>query len=345
MDSAPCAPCAPCATTRTLTPDAPKPRTPSAAKKTAAKKPPKPAATEKKELSPAEKQEMENRIRAKVACDKAAYDVQWALLEPGTSTEALDAAARLLLPAHYNDIVQERALDGLCGYPPCEKEAPKKGVGKQLHVSLSEHKVFDVSHLHNFCGRDCAQKSHLYASTLSSVAFHLRTGSNSEAANAIVTEVKAKALNETPAPSASGSSGMPTATPPTGRPHVATGAAGGTATAASGSAATSASAASAAAPGRTQEAGPVDVSDTQTRPQDSPAPQPAPGRPTAADGSAFDPGATLSVAVRERDPPPPNMSFASVAAPVGTIEGYAVRLENLERQNRDAAKRPEKKAA
>ena len=65
---------------------------------------------------------------------------------------------------------------------------------------------------------------------------------------------------------------------------------------------------------------------------------------TAADGSAFDPGATMG-GVREREPPPPNLTFTTSAAPVGTIEGYAVRLENLERQNMEAAKRPERKRA
>ena len=138
---------------------------------------------------------MEERIRSKVACDKAAYDIQWLLLEPGVRTEALEAAANVLQPAHYDDIVSERALDGLCGYPPCSDEAPKRGQGRKLHVSLSEHKVYDISGLHNFCGKDCAEKSKLYAATLNPTALFLRTGTAAPA-HAAMAAVKAAIASE-----------------------------------------------------------------------------------------------------------------------------------------------------
>ena len=103
-----------------------------------------------------ERAELEAQIRAKVACDKAAYDTQWKLLEPGVSMEDLELARRFLQPHHYADVVTERAIDGLCGYPPCSAAAPRRGQGPKLHVSIDKHKVYDVSHLHCFCGLQCA---------------------------------------------------------------------------------------------------------------------------------------------------------------------------------------------
>jgi len=120
--------------------------------------------------------EVEASIRAKVACEKAAYTIQWTLLEPGVTEEELEAAAHVLQPHHYEDVVTERALDGLCGYPPCTKAAPRKGQGPKLHVSIDHHKVYDISSLHSFCGHECARRSSEFAASLSTASLFLRKG-------------------------------------------------------------------------------------------------------------------------------------------------------------------------
>ena len=56
--------------------------------------------------------------------------------------------------------------------------------GRQLHVSLSEHKVFDISALHNFCGKRRAPKSR-NAATLNPTAHYLRNGSATAAIAAV----------------------------------------------------------------------------------------------------------------------------------------------------------------
>ena len=128
------------------------------------------------ELSKEDREAMEARIRTRVACDKAAYEVQWQLLEPGVSEQSLDEASRIIQPHHYADVVTERAIDGLCGYPPCSSAAPRRGQGPKFQVSLAQHKVYDVSQLHNFCSQECARRSHQYASSLSTVSLFLRDG-------------------------------------------------------------------------------------------------------------------------------------------------------------------------
>ena len=123
-----------------------------------------------------ERAALEASIRAKVNCEKAAYNMQWELLEPGVTAEQLEAAARVLQPSHYEDIVAERAIDGLCGYPPCTNAAPLKGQGPKFHVSIDDRRVYDISSLHSFCGRECARRSHAYATSLSTTSLFLREG-------------------------------------------------------------------------------------------------------------------------------------------------------------------------
>ena len=131
------------------------------------------------------REELETTIRAKVGCDKAAYDVQWLLLEPGITQAALEAASNVLQPQHYEDVVVERALDGLCGFPPCSQAAPARGQGRKILVSMSEHKVYDVTGLHNFCSRACAERSQAYLQSLQPVSLFLRTGDPAAAAAAV----------------------------------------------------------------------------------------------------------------------------------------------------------------
>lgn len=329
------------AKTRTLKADAPTASPMASARKVSGKAPkPPPAAMEKKELTPAQKAEMECRIRAKVSCDKAAYDLQWLLLEPGITERALTAAAEVLQPAHYDDITEERALDGLCGYPPCTQAVPNKGQGKKLHVSLSERKVFDISHLHNFCGRSCAEKSKRYAATLNPTALFLRTG-NATTATAAVDLVKREAESPTAAAEPAASSPLSSSTsatasavssapsPPPPPPHPPM------ASAARRLPASPLEIASAA----TASSQPVEVSDLLL-PADRP-PEPPRAKPTAADGSPFDAGATLG-AVVERTPPAPSLTFATPAGPAGAIEGYASRIDKIQQERTAAALRPEK---
>ena len=118
----------------------------------------------------------EQRIRDKVACEKAVYDMQWRLLDGAICADVLAAAAELLQPEHYDDVVCERGIDGQCGYPGCGNPVKKRGAGSRYHVSLSEHKVYDRSTMREFCSNDCARRSQEYARGLSTVSLFLRKG-------------------------------------------------------------------------------------------------------------------------------------------------------------------------
>lgn len=261
-----------------------------------------PKAQPKKEpMTPEEKARMEARIRAKVACDKAAYDVQMLLIEPGISDEALKCAAEVLQPHHYNDIVEERALDGLCGFPSCSAVAPAKGQGKKLHISLSAHKVYDISTLHNFCGRECAAHSRRYAETLQSTSLFLRTGSSDAAVKAVAAVKAAIAGAPAAAEAAASIAAMDISD----------------AAASASDATTAAAAATTAAMPATTAAMPPPLAPCP----DHPAPATATPSADCPAAPPFGAGHTFGDVVERPSREAPNLAFPSPAS-FGTIEGY-----------------------
>ena len=96
-----------------------------------------PKGTQNKE----QRRAQERHIRAKIECDKAAYQVQWRLLDGTVNERCLIAAAELLQPNHYQDITTERALDSRCGYPCCGESLRKGVTGSRIHISVSQRKV------------------------------------------------------------------------------------------------------------------------------------------------------------------------------------------------------------
>ena len=243
------------------------------------------------------KKELEASVRAKVGCDKAAYEVQWMLLEPGVAPAALEAAAAVLQPQHYEDVVVERALDGLCGYPLCEQSAPARGQGRQMLVSASERKVYDISSLHNFCGRECAQRSKQYMERLQPVSLYLRTG-DPNAASAVVDATRAANTGGDANPSAVDVSDATTS----------------------------------AAPPVTAAVAADSVTPAAALPP--PARLPSADAPAAMATlpASFEAGTTLS-SVQERPQRAPDLNFAPPAEP-GMVEGYAARLAAASRPPR-----------
>lgn len=124
----------------------------------------------------AKRAELEARIRAKVTCEKGAYELQWMLLEGAVDEGVLAVSAKVLQPQHYEDVETERALDGQCGNVRCANPLPDKRRAPRYQISVSQRKVYDVQGLHRFCGVDCARASREFAATLSQTSASLRVG-------------------------------------------------------------------------------------------------------------------------------------------------------------------------
>ncbi|XP_074321046.1 putative RNA polymerase II subunit B1 CTD phosphatase RPAP2 homolog [Silene latifolia] len=98
---------------------------------------------------------------------EAVHKIQLALLDGINDENQLFAAGSLICRNDYNDVVTERTISGLCGYPLCPNELPpeppKKG---NYRLSLKEHKVYDLKETYLYCGSKCMISSKAFAGSL-----------------------------------------------------------------------------------------------------------------------------------------------------------------------------------
>lgn len=104
------------------------------------------------------KAELEEKIRLRVSCEARAFDIVNRLLETSVTEEYLKEACQLISRSHYEDVVEERAIVYLCGYPLCDSpltNVPKK----KYHISTKSNQVFDITERKNFCSNQCYKAS------------------------------------------------------------------------------------------------------------------------------------------------------------------------------------------
>ncbi|KAF9332497.1 RNA polymerase II associated protein 2 [Linnemannia elongata] len=99
--------------------------------------------------------------------------LQWqeVLLDPVTE-ETLGEAANRIKQSHYREIIEERNIAKLCGYPLCAK-SPRDIKGK-FRISLQERKVFDISVLKQYCSSTCLTASRWLEGQLTEDPLYLR---------------------------------------------------------------------------------------------------------------------------------------------------------------------------
>jgi len=104
--------------------------------------------------------------------EEAIFKIQTSLVENAQVSEKyLLFVAQLLQPQHYEDVVSERNLAQLCGYPLCSKPVePSSAVLQRLEkagrfkIDIQNHRVLDrYSNVYNrFCCDDCMLKSSIF---------------------------------------------------------------------------------------------------------------------------------------------------------------------------------------
>ncbi|MCO5568291.1 hypothetical protein L7F22_021990 [Adiantum nelumboides] len=102
------------------------------------------------------------------AVKSSVYSVQLSLLDGISDEEKLRAAGKVLTQSEYADVVTERTIINMCGYPLCANPLPSTFPHKgRYHISLREHKVFDSQETRLFCSSDCFVASKAFAASLS----------------------------------------------------------------------------------------------------------------------------------------------------------------------------------
>ncbi|XP_035219693.1 putative RNA polymerase II subunit B1 CTD phosphatase RPAP2 [Stegodyphus dumicola] len=95
-----------------------------------------------------------------------------ALLEEDVSKEWL-ANCTKLCQNDYDDVIQERSIEHMCGYPLCSKritQVPKQ----KYHISRFSNKVYDLTERKCFCSNACYKASNFVKAQLSPVPLYMR---------------------------------------------------------------------------------------------------------------------------------------------------------------------------
>ncbi|XP_059231370.1 putative RNA polymerase II subunit B1 CTD phosphatase RPAP2 isoform X4 [Mustela nigripes] len=105
--------------------------------------------------------ELEAAVRKKIEFERKALHIVEQLLEEDITEEFLRECGRFITPAHYSDVVDERSIIKLCGYPLCQKKlgvVPKQ----KYKISTKTNKVYDITERKCFCSNFCYKASKFF---------------------------------------------------------------------------------------------------------------------------------------------------------------------------------------
>ncbi|KAI5079768.1 hypothetical protein GOP47_0005247 [Adiantum capillus-veneris] len=101
------------------------------------------------------------------AVKSSVYSVQLCLLDGISDEDKLRAAGKVLTHSEYTDVVTERSIVDMCGYPLCANSLPSNFPHKgRYRIALREHKVYDLQETRLFCSSDCLVASKTFAASL-----------------------------------------------------------------------------------------------------------------------------------------------------------------------------------
>ncbi|XP_006919471.2 putative RNA polymerase II subunit B1 CTD phosphatase RPAP2 isoform X1 [Pteropus alecto] len=107
------------------------------------------------------KEELEETMRKKIEFERKALHIVEQLLEENITEEFLRECGKFITPAHYRDVVDERSIIKLCGYPLCQKKlgiVPKQ----KYKISTKTNKVYDITERKCFCSNFCYKASKFF---------------------------------------------------------------------------------------------------------------------------------------------------------------------------------------
>jgi hypothetical protein len=110
------------------------------------------------EISEEKRKELIEKIRKQVALEEKAFRIVEKLVDHTPSEESLVADLQFITFDQYSDIVEERSITQLCGYPLCANslsDVPKK----KYQISVKNKTVYDISERKKFCSNKCYKAS------------------------------------------------------------------------------------------------------------------------------------------------------------------------------------------
>ncbi|XP_054835504.1 putative RNA polymerase II subunit B1 CTD phosphatase RPAP2 [Eublepharis macularius] len=116
---------------------------------------------------------LEAAIRKKIECERKALRIVERLLEDDITEEFLVDCGKYITPSHYKDVIEERFIIKLCGYPVCQNRL--ENVPKQKYrISTKHNKVYDITERKCFCSNFCYRASKHFEGQISESPVWLR---------------------------------------------------------------------------------------------------------------------------------------------------------------------------
>ncbi|XP_074732589.1 putative RNA polymerase II subunit B1 CTD phosphatase RPAP2 isoform X2 [Strix uralensis] len=120
----------------------------------------------KNENAAQRKAALEAAMRKKIEFEKKALYIVEQLLEENITEEFLLTSGKCITPSHYKDIVDERSIIKLCGYPLCPNKL--ENVPKQKYrISTKTNRVYDITERKCFCSNFCYRASKYFEAQIS----------------------------------------------------------------------------------------------------------------------------------------------------------------------------------
>ena len=80
----------------------------------------------------------------RAAIDSHVFALQESLLYGAIQQQQLETCRAWFAPRHAQDVVEERATAGLCGWPACDTALPQYDAhGSKFHISLRDKQIVE----------------------------------------------------------------------------------------------------------------------------------------------------------------------------------------------------------
>ncbi|XP_015725846.1 putative RNA polymerase II subunit B1 CTD phosphatase RPAP2 [Coturnix japonica] len=124
------------------------------------------SAAPKNEDADQRKAALEASTRKKIELERKALRIVEQLLEEDITEEFLLNSGKCITPSHYKDVVDERSIIKLCGYPVCQNKL--ENVPKQKYrISTKTNRVYDITERKCFCSNFCYKASKYFEAQIS----------------------------------------------------------------------------------------------------------------------------------------------------------------------------------
>lgn len=102
------------------------------------------------------KEQVRQAILKKRECNKKAQSIVESLLEKCVTEEFFLKCLSDINQTHFEDVIEERSILHLCGYPLCQRTLSENDIPKQKYrISMKTNKVYDITARKSFCSNIC----------------------------------------------------------------------------------------------------------------------------------------------------------------------------------------------